>query len=284
MAALVPRKTKVEAFTEAMDEIMDLFYRPQRGNTRHYCCKPEDIGIIMKLVDDLEKCGGDIITFNTNVIPDNEIDDCVNKDVLPEPGTFLTNTLSSKMMYICVILCYYISSRIAGSYSFGVQRALKRLIPGQDAQSIVFRSTMSVMISERLLFNKGNPPECEEIINEFKRNLMTISDFPEKTIKKWASYAPKTEAEFASEVAKLELVDEADLPKTPAEADLPKTPAESALPKTPAQSASEIDEKTKLVLDEQRDIIKKYLQRKTRVSSGGKRTRRKNKSRKSKRH
>jgi hypothetical protein len=264
MAALVPRKKKVEAFTEAMDEIMDLFYRPQRGNTRHYCCKPEDIGIIMKLVDDLEKCGGDVITFNSNVIPENEIDDCVNKDALPAPGTSLTITLSSKMMYICVILCYYISSRIAGSYSFGVQKVLKRLIPGQDAQSIVFRSSMAVMISERLLFNKGNPPECEEIINEFKRNLMTISDFPEETMQKWVSYAPKTEAEFASEVAKSDVL--------------------TGLPKTPAQSAAEMDEKTKLVLDEQRDIIKKYLQRKTRVSSGGKKLKRKNKSRKSKRY
>ena len=47
--------------------------------------------------------------------------------------------------------------------------------------------------------------------------------------------------------------------------------------KTPEESAAEIDEKTKLVLNEQRGIIQKYLQRKSRVS--GVKKLRKNKSR-----
>ena len=256
------KKTKDMVFTEAMDEIMDIFYKPQRGNNRHYCCEPNQIEDIMKLVDDLERCGGDIITFSSNAIPENEIADCINPGELLQQGTTIATPLSSKMMYMCVILCYYISSRIAGSYNFGLQTVLKRLIPGQDAESIVYRSSMAVMISERLLFNTGNSPECEAIIREFKRNLLSLSDFPETTMKKWASYVPKTEAEFASEVAKSKLMDD--------------------LPETPEESAAEIDEKTKLVLNEQRGIIQKYLQRKSRVSGGKKlrknKSRRKNKS------
>ena len=83
-------------------------------------------------------------------------------------------------------------------------------------------------------------------------------------MKKWAAYEPKTNAEFVAEVLESDLL--ADLPETPAEA------------------AAALEEKKNLVTAEQRGIIQKYLQRKTRVSGGKKIRKNKSRKRKSKKY
>jgi hypothetical protein len=81
--AAVFTKSRDTSFTEAMDEIMDLFYREELGNNRHYCCQPEQIEIIKKFVDDLHDCNGDTLTISSNAISQKEINACVNPSELP---------------------------------------------------------------------------------------------------------------------------------------------------------------------------------------------------------
>jgi len=264
--AAVFKKSRDTSFTEAMDEIMDLFYREELGNNRHYCCQPEQIEIIKKFVDDLHDCKGDTITISSNALSQKEISACVNPSELPPKGSDIIITLSSKMMYICVILCYYISSRISGGYDFDLLTVLRRLLPARDAETIFYRTAMSEMITQRILFNKGNPPPCEKIINDFKIKLMKLDvDFSkDATMKKWSSYVPKTEAEFVREAMSADLLDD--------------------LPETPEQSAAALADKLEMVTDEQQDIIRKYLQRKSTRSGGKRRKNNSKKHRKSKRY
>jgi hypothetical protein len=167
------RKTKEMVLTESIDEIMKLFYTPTLGD-RQYCCQPEQINLIKKLEQDLETCSGDILLIDGNVIPKIEIRDCVDRQYLPPRGVEFKATLSTKHMYMCIILYYYRTSPLSVNKNFHLLDVLRQLIPGKNAKTIMIRTSMAEIINQRLLINKGNSPECEAIINTFKRNSLIL--------------------------------------------------------------------------------------------------------------
>jgi hypothetical protein len=189
-------------FEESMDLIMQLFYRPD-NTSRQYCCEPDQIQDIKDFVTALEDCDGDKIEFRTDAIPTKDQMSCTNPDELPAHGSDkIKVTLGTKNMYISVILCYYIASKISGGYAFDLHTALRLLLPGMDAATIIYRTAMSEMISKRILFNKEeNESEmCSGYISEFKRKLLSLKDFSEEALDKWAHAADSHAAKSADAV------------------------------------------------------------------------------------
>lgn len=184
-------QTRGEVFTEAMDEIMRLFYKPSLGRRRHYCCEPEQIANIKKFVNTLlDECqGGNTINFRANVIPDTDRRMCTNPSELPslEENEMINVTLGTKYLYTSAILCYYITSRISGGYTFDVHEALRVLMPDNDATSIIYRTSISEFILKKLLFPSNDDP-CIHAIREFRTILMSMKDnLTEDALSEWAN-------------------------------------------------------------------------------------------------
>ena len=193
MATLVPKKTREMIFTEVMDKIKKLFYKPGLGKDNQYCCQSEQIKIIKKLEEDLDMCEGDRMIVDANNIPKIEIDyGDKNLTEILKQQTIFNFRLSSKDMYICIILYYYITSPNSVNQNFHLLHVLRQLLPGKDAQTIIVRTSMAKMINQRLLLNKGNSPECEAIISKFKRDLMTldIAPIPKATAVDFSQFTP----------------------------------------------------------------------------------------------
>jgi hypothetical protein len=216
MAAL---KTRTEYFTEAMDEIMGLFYK--ESSTKHYCCEPGQINDILTLVDELVKNGCNKLQIRRTAIPAKDRENCTEPDRLPslqhslaameedreklsvleddsehlsplyyDETRFFPVTLGTKDLFIGIILCYYITSRISGGYDFDIHTVLRRLIPGNTALDVVRRTSISEMIMKVILFREDTNPICNEIIEKFKQNLVTLSDLSVDALDRWAAFDP----------------------------------------------------------------------------------------------
>jgi len=190
-------------FNEVMDQIIGLFYNPLRKD-RQYCCEPEQIITIKRFIDGLEQCGGNRIQMKTDVFSEKEKSECTNPDelmrALQHPRVNVL--LSTRAMYMAAILCHYISSRISGGYSFDVKKALSRLIRGMDAKSMFERAAIADFMLT-ILFNKESSDHpCLPIIDEFKRDLLSLKEFSAEKVEEWSGI-DVTSPEFQAKMKKI---------------------------------------------------------------------------------
>lgn len=217
MAAL---KTRTEYFTEAMDKIMGLFY--EESSTKHYCCEPGQIDDILTLVDELIKNGCNELQIRRTAIPAKDRENCTEPERLPaipelshsldameedreklsvleddskdlsplyyNETRFFPVILGIKDLFIGIILCYYITSRISGGYNFDIYTILRRLIPGNTALDVVRRTAIAELIMKVILFKGDTNPICNEIIEKFKQNLVTLNELSEEALDRWAAF------------------------------------------------------------------------------------------------
>lgn len=172
-------------FNEVMDQINSLFFD---SPNKHYCCEPEQIVVIKKLIDGLEQCGGNTIQMKPNLFSEKEISQCTDPDILAIAldHELVEATLATSHMYMAAILCYYISSRISGGHDFGIQTTLSKLIPGMDTKTMFVRAAISEFMLQ-ILFNKyprGHP--CFDIVKEFKHDLLSLKEFSGEKVEEWS--------------------------------------------------------------------------------------------------